>query len=326
MCYNERVREICMEKAERQYDGQVPQEVLDRVNWELEAIQNTDCAKVFCDAIQLMKQLQLTAQDVGMRGHCGGSLITHLCGISSFNPVEYKISPYFTYGYHQNKFMGIGIYVPSEQYIEALDVLRTIDQQYFHMGDGKQLTVHMNDDIQLLYNLRKKTGVKLENISADGISNELSHLSECVPPYIRSIMETVEPKSFEDVVKVVCLAHDKGTWKGNAECLIHEGIATLESVISNRDDVFDFLTSVGMQIEMAYAIAESVRKGRGLKEEYICQMEECGIPEWYISSCQKIEYLYSRAHAVSYVLNILRLAYFRINYPKQFYEECSGKT
>lgn len=325
MCYNERVREICMEKADKQYDGQIPQEVLERINWELDAIQNTECAKVFCDAMQLMKQLQLTAQDVGMRGHCGGSLITHLCGISSFNPVEYKISPYFTYGYHQNKFMGIDIYVPSELYIEALDVLRTIDPQYSYAGDGKRLSVHMNDNIQMLYNLRKRTGVKMENVSANGISNQMSHLSECVPPCIRTIMETVETKSCEDVIKVVCLAQDKGTWEGNAECLIHEGAATLESVISNRDDVFDFLTSVGMQSEMAYAIAESVRKGRGLKEEHICQMEEFGVPEWYIGSCQKIEYLYSRAHAVSYVLNILRLAYFRINYPKQFDEERAGK-
>ena len=93
----------------------------------------------------------------------------------------------------------------------------------------------------------------------------------------------------------------------------------MKQVICIRDDIMIYLIQKGLEKQHAFRIMEQVRKGRGLSKQEIALMLDCGVPQWYIDSCQKIKYMFPKAHAVAYVTMAFRIAYFKVYYPLEFY-------
>ncbi|MEG2367694.1 MAG: PolC-type DNA polymerase III, partial [Oscillospiraceae bacterium] len=142
--------------------------------------------------------------------------------------------------------------------------------------------------------------------------------------FTRGMLNDTQPKEFDVLVRLSGFSHGTDVWLGNAKDLIMSGKASVKETIGCRDDIMLYLISMGMDEKRAFKFMEVVRKGAIHKgkpwpEGIVEEMQSLGVPEWYIESCRRIQYLFPKAHAVAYVMMAFRIAYFKVHHPLAYY-------
>lgn len=194
--------------------------------------------------------------------------------------------------------------------IKMLEELTNIPPQQIPVGDEKTMSIFRSTEA---------FGVTPEQIgSAVGTYG----IPECGTQFVRQMIQDVQPKNFSQVVRVSGYSHGTDVWLNNAQDLIREGKPS-EETISTRDDIMTNLIAKGVDPSMSFKIMEYVRKGKaakgGLEAPMLEAMRAANVPEWYIESCNKVQYLFPKAHAVAYVMMAYRIAYCKVHYPREFY-------
>lgn len=191
--------------------------------------------------------------------------------------------------------------------IRMLQDLSGIDPKKIPIGDPKVMQIF--------------SGTEALGVTSEQIMSNVGSLGipEFGTRFVRQMLEETKPTTFAELVQISGLSHGTDVWLNNAQEIIKKGIAPLSEVISTRDDIMVYLIHKGLEPSRAFNIMERVRKGKGLTEEDISYMKEYDVPDWYIESCQKIKYMFPKAHAVAYVLMAVRIAYFKVYYPIYFY-------
>ena len=250
--------------------------------------------------------------------HPGGIVVLPLGEeISSFTPVQHPandmttdiVTTHFDYHKIDHNLLKLDILGHDDPtMIRMLQDLTGIDPTKIPLDDKQVMSLFQNTDA---------LGVKPEDILGCKLGS--LGIPEFGTDFAMQMLIDTQPTSFSDLVRIAGLSHGTDVWLGNAQTLIEEGKATISTAICTRDDIMIYLMQMGVEAGLSFTIMESVRKGKGLKDEWIATMKEHNVPDWYIWSCKKIKYMFPKAHAAAYVMMAWRIAYCKVNYPLAYY-------
>ncbi len=250
--------------------------------------------------------------------HPGGIVVLPVGeDINSFTPVQHPANDMTTdivtthFDYHS-----------IDHNLLKLDILGHDDPTMIRMLQDltgiDPVTIPLDDPgVMSLFQSTEALGITPEQIG--GCKLGCLGVPEFGTEFVIQMVIDAKPRCFTDLVRISGLSHGTDVWLGNAQTLIEEGKATISTAICCRDDIMIYLMQKGVDPSLSFTIMESVRKGKGLKDDWITAMTEKGVPDWYIGSCKKIKYMFPKAHAAAYVMMAWRIAYCKINYPLAYY-------
>ena len=213
-----------------------------------------------------------------------------------------------------------------DECVLKLDILGHSDPTQLRMIQdltGTEITKVPLDDKETMsiFTSTKALGVTNEQIMC---KTGTLGIPEFGTPFTISMVAETKPTTFAELVKISGLSHGTDVWLGNAQDLIKNNIVPFKDVIGCRDDIMVYLMYNGVKPIKAFKIMEFVRKGRASKDpetwkEHKKTMEDAKIPDWFIDSCEKIKYMFPKAHAAAYVISAFRIAWYKVHMPVYFY-------
>ncbi len=236
--------------------------------------------------------------------------------IYNFTPIQYPandpssgvITTHFDYDALQGKLLKLDILghdVPS--LIHDLEKMTGVDSSQVRFDDKEILSIFNSTE-----------GLGLKDRRYDLKKGTLG-IPEFGTSFVRSMLEDTKPENLSDLVRISGLSHGTNVWINNAQDLVREGTITIKDVIATREQIMVYGIQMGIPRDQAFNIMERVRKGRGLSEEDLDIMQKVKVPQWYLNSCNRISYMFPKAHAVAYVLMSFRIAYYKLFHPLAFY-------
>lgn len=249
--------------------------------------------------------------------HPGGVMvIPRDCDVHDFTPLQHPaddkksgiITTHFDYHSISSRLVKLDILGHDDPtVIRMLEDLTKVNAKTIPLDDPKVLS---------LFTGTEALGVTPEQIRA---KTGTYGIPEFGTKFVRQMLEDTKPKTFSECVRISGFSHGTNVWLNNAQDLIRAGTCQLSEAISARDDIMVYLIYKGLKPRLAFKIMEGVRKGKGVKPEDEAEMRSHNVPDWYIESCQKIEYMFPKAHAVAYVMMAFRIAWFKVYHPEAFY-------
>ena len=196
--------------------------------------------------------------------------------------------------------------------IRMLQDLTGIDPKTIPFNDAKVLSLFSSPNVLSTKDHPVDANIVLNPTGTAGIP-------EFGTDFTKKMVDEAHPGKFSELVQISGLSHGTDVWTGNAQELIKSGICDISTVIGCRDDIMAYLMKMDVEPSAAFKIMESVRKGKGLTEDMKATMKAHNVPDWYMDSCLKIKYMFPKAHAAAYVMMALRIAWFKVYYPLEYY-------
>ena len=256
--------------------------------------------------------------------HPGGIVVLPVGDeIYSFTPIQHPandmttdtITTHFEYHSIDHNLLKLDILGHDDPtMIRMLEDLTGINAQKIPLDDASVMSLFQNTN-----------ALQITPDDINGCKLGALGIPEFGTDFAMGMLIDTQPKEFSDLVRIAGLSHGTDVWLGNAQTLIQEGKATISTCICTRDDIMTYLIGMGLESEESFKIMEAVRKGMVAKGkcdkwgEWKQDMIDHGVPDWYIWSCEKIKYMFPKAHAAAYVMMAWRIAYCKVFYPLAYY-------
>lgn len=277
-------------------------------------------SKNFAEICRIAKMIEGTRKTTGQ--HPGGMVVVpNDMSVYDFTPIQKPANDVDS----ESTTTHFDYHVMDEQLVK-LDILGHDDPTTLKILEDltgvSPFTLPLNDSKVLsLFTSTKALGVTSEQIGTDLGTNGIPEFGT---NFVKEMLKFTKPTTFTELVRISGLSHGTDVWLNNAKDYIVSNVAKLNEVITVRDDIMNYLISQGMDKGLSFKIMEFVRKGKPSKQkeqwkQYEEEMKKAGIKEWYIESCGKIKYMFPKGHAVAYVMMAIRIAYFKVYYPLEFY-------
>lgn len=205
----------------------------------------------------------------------------------------------------------------SEKYVvvyDRTDVPPVAEDGFWHTEAEEYLnwlnqelvfTIVVSEKLNKLQQLQSETQLDLPNLNTlltPRMAQEIFRKQKQTIPY------TPKEINFATLLKLYGLGHDAGTWEGNGDRLVREGIADLKSLPVYREEIWSDITkalrkNAVYEYCLALQVMEQARKGlyysQGMPQRVEQMLLELGLPSWYPEYLKKIRYLWPKGHCVS---------------------------
>ncbi len=329
------IKEKCYNKVKEIYGKDLPENIEKRLKYELNLIIQNNFELKFLIASYIVKKSKEMGYLTYTRGSIGNSFVAYLLGITDFNPINYNLPFELFMPKSYNKQPEIVLHISEEIIDKILEDIKDVKEE---------IKIKKADVPTFLNKLQKATKITPQGIDLND-SDTLTLFANAdtkgvfgfQKDFIINMLKQVKIKNFNDLVYLSALSHGSRTWTQNAENLIKDLDMSLEKLVSNREDVMNYLIKKDIDKEIAYAITDFIKDGKAHKandlfdfsnlkkeceikwKEYKEILNNHHIPKYYINSCEKIIYLFPKAHAIEEVENAFRIAWYKVHYPKAFY-------
>ena len=303
---DKRLRKVVLNGINTKYEGKTREAATRKAEEELEIIKNQGTAAGYLVLLDAMSGSGAKPGEFCFRGTAGSSLVLYLTGLSEVDPLDQDIKLYSEFFYDITGSKG-----PTFELNVTCDLHKRIFEYFDNYTGENHIERKYDEDGRLV-------GVYVGELSPDYVRGS-SYFDTFYINFIPiedpeafgrrllsgKIIEMCRPNNLSEYVKCVNLGFDTDAWENNAELLIKDGEIPFDQLITDREDVYEYMLGAGIEKTMAFHIAEFVRKGKiyrkGWPEDMVIAMDKAGIPDWYKESCKKIKYLFPRAHSMSFI-------------------------
>ena len=361
------IKKLCYNKAYEIYGKNLSIEVKNRLDLELTSIVNNNFETIYLIYSEIARYSHNLGYIVSYRGNIGDSFVAYLLGITNINPLYYNLPFEIFAGKDYNKEPEVELNISSKIQIKIFKYLQeilakdkivceeanlnNIDKTNNFRSIWKfwsyKFIIWGQNNPTMIYELEKETNTNSNDIDVKDVETLQLFLHAKYTKgiigydttFVKNILKIVKPLNFNDLVCTYALSHGTNTWSDNAYELIKNEGKKVDEVISNREDMYNYLLNNDIDKDLAYDIVEFVRMGKIFKggntrkldkninkdynnkwNEYKKIMQEHNIPDWYIKSAEKIRYMFSKYHSIIHTMNAFKLAWYKAHYPEAFYK------
>lgn len=196
--------------------------------------------------------------------------------------------------------------------------IRDIESHYMH-----RVLLLQNKCLEQMIAMQRKTGIYANEITLQELHtlnwNDINNSSSLTSAE-SYLFHAIKPKTFYDMVCLNAASHN--TYSNKKYSPHNDNYYSLPDLFEKpefkkypcytREDFFDELLKMGIDLEKAYEISEFIGKGKqnSTMQKFADQFASFDLPEDFKSVAKEYLYLFPRSHSAEYMLKYAKLAFY----------------